>query len=1263
MPQEQISFVKGLNAVANPESLADGEVALATNIDFSAQTGAAMARRGSQHFSSTPIGSGGSPQWIWRIINQNLTRDSSPYYIWRGNQVSMVTLGTVTTSNVVATGSGFPAATSYQGTAFISYGDSNTTYYVTTGGTAKEWITQAPQGVLNFSTATGSNIINGIQSIAPFKYTPTWGTFTIYTSTSSAVGTAVGSGTKEYLVDPALTSLGAVAMTTAICTAILSGTQTNMSTDSNGLAVGSNGLSTLITRCDNPANSGFVGALQEYSIGDTSFNNTWSASSYNSGFNPVWGVAYNASSTGTEPIWIVPRSAFTYTGTGTPDYSWSNIQAVRVTMISYGTAVWDMYLGAISGYDPSLYPLNQSGGTSTNTASNTYAWYETYAQGTTTTIGTATYTLLSVESTPSPPLTAILSVNAGRAFITSTNTATGSKHTFNYRALYRQGGSLGLPYRVGIYPYATTTYTDTESDYNAVLDGFILQTNLASRQSLAGTNITCASEPYMSRLFFAEGNQILWSNPGQPQMIPNTNYAVVSSPGDQVQALQQYMPQMVIVNQDSIYEIQGQYFEGTAADYTIYRTGSRRGSKAQFTAIKTPYGIPILDYDGLYFYQPGGGVEQPLPWITERIGDMFRGTAANDPAAIQGRIPAVNLSAISSSWAAFATNKLYLALPCGAAAIPSHMLVIDFTYQRVWLYNYPTNYSAGMYDVIGNRLLAIDTNGYLNRLEYGISDVSGTGTQPVSWVVQTKRWQWPDSSRLIHLHPQIVGDCTAQLRYEDYTSVSGLLSLGSNTFIGTAWPSYALNGILANSAEFIFNGTVAATSTYQEGIKEVYWDIMPEGQTVNYYRSTTFHHPTIYQSQYFGASAQENEWQLCNLELRVPGVTGTCTVTGTIYIDGSAVTTATMSGNAHTQIPYVWSISLPPKTFGRNGWMEVRSTGGRFCAINQWFMTQPSPETFTTRRTQPEVWDGEQEVRDVQAIIDPLGGTASGTVFLDNVNFGTFTATGSEQSPVVFSLPEFTYANSGYVIYNAQQTGTGTQYMKEWKTWFEKTKEPARVTTWRTETKEYPNGQIFQTWLAVLNPLGGTVTGTLVMDGTSINTATFTGTRQLNYETGVDFTMVPFAPNVKANTVWVDYNSVTGTPFKHYATEYIVEPSPNQKTSWMINYGKLGGASQIDMARWWDLDIEVSGVSTAIVTSIWDTDFGTAQCTNTIVVQPGRQWFDRISFPPGIRGRLFQQRMECSVPCQVWSSNLDLIPMMIKGATRRAISKIPGVPK
>ena len=66
----------------------------------------------------------------------------------------------------------------------------------------------------------------------------------------------------------------------------------------------------------------------------------------------------------------------------------------------------------------------------------------------------------------------------------------------------------------------------------------------------------------------------------------------------------------------------------------LQRTGARHGSKAVNVPIKTPYGIPLLDYDGLYMYQPGQGVDQSIEWAQEILSDAFMGAGGEDPVAM-----------------------------------------------------------------------------------------------------------------------------------------------------------------------------------------------------------------------------------------------------------------------------------------------------------------------------------------------------------------------------------------------------------------------------------------------------------------------------------------------------------------------------------------------------------------------------------------------------------------------------------------------------
>jgi hypothetical protein len=91
------------------------------------------------------------------------------------------------------------------------------------------------------------------------------------------------------------------------------------------------------------------------------------------------------------------------------------------------------------------------------------------------------------------------------------------------------------------------------------------------------------------------------------------------------------------------------------------------------------------------------------------------------------------------------------------------------------------------------------------------------------------------------------------------------------------------------------------------------------------------------------------------------------------------------------------------------------------------------------------------------------------------------------------------------------------------------------------------------------------------------------------------------------------------------------------------------------MARFWNLDVEAEG--TATITSMWDYDAGTTNTqTHTVT---GREYVDRLSFPPGIRSRLWQTRLWSSQNFQVFKSNLDIIR---QGKTGLTVVTIPGVP-
>jgi hypothetical protein len=86
------------------------------------------------------------------------------------------------------------------------------------------------------------------------------------------------------------------------------------------------------------------------------------------------------------------------------------------------------------------------------------------------------------------------------------------------------------------------------------------------------------------------------------------------------------------------------------------------------------------------------------------------------------------------------------------------------------------------------------------------------------------------------------------------------------------------------------------------------------------------------------------------------------------------------------------------------------------------------------------------------------------------------------------------------------------------------------------------------------------------------------------------------------------------------------------------------------------------GTLTATVTTIWDIDQQPGFSTNTFTFTSGRNYMDLVPFPPGGRGRLFQERVISPVtPIKVWRSILYEERVGVKGFTTTAVVGKPAV--
>lgn len=1226
---KQISFVGGLSAVANPKILGTDEVAASTNVDYSLQWGAAQVRRGSILYGSLTSGSvnpnfnGASVSLLARNFGSNtgaFTDVAIPWYavVDAGTAgfagASFFGTGTLTggtgpmhLSRIGSRSGGIgaypPVTTQYQGYIYIGNG---TDAFRTNGTNTFDWLLpQADTPVVTFLqqsqfwTGTGLPFV-GAQGTGTGTYSALEGTIT-GTSTLTTLGPPVvlftctsGTGTRVvleglttspnwenptiFIVPPTGTGVSGggpytVGGDVSFHTGWPSGDTTGASGPFNGsststqtLSIGNYGTDYLPLALFN--SSQVVTIQLDLSIGDTSFFNYWhtettpdaitaptidavtalidaqgnasqetqilavnsnrsnlnkSTSPVNPG-SPTLRTVGKTTISGVPSPWAISRGAYNFIGVLSQP-SFTNIQAVRV-IIEFSSPNQSAQIGGVVTYGGLGYPLNDT--------SNGISYYQTFAR-----VENGVIVAEGAPSLPSSPQQAQFA-NGEIQCIPVTNTTAGITH----RVFYRTGGLLQDAYRVGSCSIASAA--ETIYDYGLpdmlIINNPVLRRNLWSiwPSPTAGTGLTgvnAVSQPWQNRAFIGVGNQLYWSVPGVLTQIQEDSQTTVSDSGDNITGIHPGQ-NLVIVNQSSVFEMAGSQFEGDAQNWTLTRTGARRGSAAPKTCINTPYGILLFSYDGLSFYRQGWGLDQEQQWIYDKIGDLWKGTSSVDPANAKGRIPPLNNAFIFNACAAYKDEKIYLAVPDNGFTFPTYIFILDIPHQKVWMAQYGFNITSLYWDVVGNRLMAGTSRGGIVQLETGLVDYTPDGTTGIGWSFTTRNWSTPQDAILQNLQVESQGTTTLEA-FVDGTST---ITLGTLSAVVKDWLPASLAGRVVDNVSFNFSGTQSGSAQAVFGME---WDAIPETAKVSYARS---------------------------------------------------------------------EFAIPYEGAGAEGWFHKI-----FCDI------------------------------------DTLGTTTiSATVTVDNILVGTYTITGLTGRDVYsFALPAETYGKLAFVEYNC-----AAGLFKSYNTWYEVTQEPTRVLIWESSILATPSENYVKTWNPTINPLGGTVTAQIQIDGTTVLSSALLGNRKFAYEIGL--------PNVTTGkTLKSLYTSPT--PFKFWGDKLELEPKPFGKLTWLVTYKKAGGATQADMARFYAMDIE--GLGTHTITNTWIID-GQVFSTNTLVFgstdvgeESGegvvRNYLDQIPFPPGARGYLFQQQVTSTSPFRVWRSSLDIDRIGVKGLSRVTLNGTP----
>lgn len=610
--------------------------------------------------------------------------------------------------------------------------------------------------------------------------------------------------------------------------------------------------------------------------------------------------------------WGVSRTDYQFIGPlSAPDFS--NIQAIRV-IIEFNTSGQEAVIGGCVTFGNSSWSLNdQISGIS---------YFQTFAR-----VEENVIVAEGAASLPSPPQ---LSQFASTELQCAAEPAGGPAAGVTHRVFYRTGGLLSDAYRIG----SCTILSGTSQIFDYNLPDMLVINNPSLKRFLwsqwpspsAGTGlpgVNAVSQPWQSRVWIGVENQLYWSWPGEFEQIQDNSQTSVSDTGDNISAI---IPgaNLVIVNQASVYEMSGSVFEGTAQNWSLSRSLARRGSVAPRTAINTPYGIILFSWDGMSFYRQGFGFDQELQWIYDKIGDIWKGMGTSDPAALKGRVPAINQQCIFNSIAAYKDERLYLAVPTGQSVLANTVFVMDMAHQTVFMYTYPWNICSLFVDRVSNRLMAGTDKGVLMQMETGLTDTTTSGVPAgVAWSFTTREWSSPVDTLWENLQVEAQGTAT-WIAAADATNTYILTTAILNN---KGWNPASLQGSVGDNLNFILQGTQSGT---QQSVFELQWDSIPEAKKVTY-----FHTDPI-------AIPSENYVKTWLADLNV--FTGT--MTGSVLVDGTVVQTAIfISSNTLGDLVErrVFEVGMSNVTYGKNVTAIYANGSHPFRHYSTQFEFEPKP--------------------------------------------------------------------------------------------------------------------------------------------------------------------------------------------------------------------------------------------------------------------------------------------------------------------------------
>jgi len=319
-----------------------------------------------------------------------------------------------------------------------------------------------------------------------------------------------------------------------------------------------------------------------------------------------------------------------------------------------------------------------------------------------------------VESNPSPAASSAATL--ANESLDVTWTASADPQVTHVR-IYRSQAGGSLYYHDQDVAIGTVTVDSNTSDGS-------LGSQVATDHDIPPAGQYVAGPTYEGVLFIIEDNKLWFCEPKQPDYWPAANYIEVSKLQDPGKCLVFYNGVPYFITETSIYHIQG------TSSSTFYPlpmeslTGCQGPNAACSVRGK---GIYHVGADGIYLFST---FDQKVSQT--EFEPIFNGETSNG-------MPGVG--DLSTSWVFSHSGKLYFGYASADDSYPKHCIVYNFESGRQTYFAWPFEIVVIAPDKADNRLVAVDSDGYVWHLENPDEDTDGDTA--ISWDVQTKDYTLP----------------------------------------------------------------------------------------------------------------------------------------------------------------------------------------------------------------------------------------------------------------------------------------------------------------------------------------------------------------------------------------------------------------------------------------------------------------------------------------------------------------------------------------